>query len=148
LPKIGEKPPNERREAAMPTPTDTHEHGDRLAAQPLPACLAPTAAQRAAHLEEYRDILPTARLPHAGDDVVIDLGHVMWLIILDDTRPVTQDNSLIMSAGRLAAAPCGEVEWSHAYGVDPDDPNLEPEDAAALPTVHTALIARANKPKP
>lgn len=132
----------------MPTPTDTHDHGDSLAPQPLPACLAPTAAQRAAHLEDYQDIVPTARLPHAGDDVVIGLGHVMWLIILDDTRPVTQDNSLIISAGRRIAEPCDEVEWSQAYGVDPNDPNLEPEDATALPTVHAALIARANTQTP
>jgi hypothetical protein len=124
-----------------------HDHGNTLAARPLPAHLAPTAAQRAAHLEEYRDVVPTAWLPHAGDDVVIALGHVMWLIILDGARPVTQDNSLIMSAGQRIAEPCDEVEWGCAYGVDPNDPNLEPEDAAALPMVHAALIARANKPK-
>ena len=121
-----------------------HDHAVTLALQPLPTCLAPSRDQSATHEKEWRH-LPAARLPHAGEHVVIDLGHVMWLAILDGARPVTKDNSLIMSAGRRTTGPCGDVDWHHAYAIDPEDPNLEPEDAAALPTVRELLIAHANK---
>ena len=121
----------------MPAPA--HDHADTLAIQPLPTCLAPCRDQSATHEKEWQH-LPAARLPRPGVHVVIDLGHVMWLAILDGASPVTKDNSLIMSAGRRTAGPCGDVDWHHAYAADPEDPNLEPEDAAALPTV----IAHAN----
>ena len=124
-----------------------HDHPDTPALQPLPACLAPNRDQSATHENEWAH-LPAARLPHTGEHVVIDLGHVMWLAILDGARPVTQDNSLIMSAGRRTTGPCGEVDWHHAYAIDPEDPNLEPEDAAALPTVRELLIAHANTARP
>jgi hypothetical protein len=125
----------------MPAPA--HDHPDTPALKPLPACLAPSPGQSAAHEKEWAH-LPAARLPHAGEHVVIDLGHVMWLAILDGARPVTKGNSLIMSAGRRTTGPCGEADWHHAYAVDPDDPNLEPEDAPALPTIRDLLIAHAN----
>lgn len=112
--------------------------------QPLPERLAPTPAECAAHLEEYQEYLPAARLPRAGDAVVIDLGHVMWLVILDQTRPVTEDNSLIMSAGMLGPDRCQRVDWESAGPVDPEDVNLEDEDAAALPRVRARLIERAS----
>ena len=128
----------------MSEPTATHEHEDTLALQPLPECLAPTGEQAYIHACEWVH-LRAARLPHAGEQVVIDLGHVMWLAILDEQRPVTTDNSLLMAAGRLITGPCGKVDWHHAYGVDPEDPNLAPEDAAALPIALSLLIAHANE---
>lgn len=121
-----------------------HDHRDTLTLQPLPACLAPSTAQSATHEAEWEH-LPTARLPRTGQHVVIDLGHVMWLAILDETRPVTPDNSMILSAGMREADPCGAVDWHYTYAVEPEDPNLEPEDAAALPTVRALLIAHANR---
>jgi hypothetical protein len=117
---------------------------ERPTPRPLPAPLEPTPEECAAHQAQYQDYLPTTRLPRAGDTVVIDLGHVMWLVILDEARPVTQDNSLIMSAGRLDADHGHAVDWEKAAPVDPDDVNLEDEDAAALPRVRDLLIDRAN----
>lgn len=128
----------------MSEPTATHQHEDTLALQPLPACLAPTREQADTHADEWEH-LPNARLPRTGEQVVIDLGHVIWLAILDEQRPVTADNSLLMAAGRRITGPCGQVDWHHAYGVDPEDPNLEPEDAAALPIALSLLIAHANE---
>ncbi|WP_034261830.1 hypothetical protein [Actinospica robiniae] len=127
----------------MTEPTGAHVHEDTFTIQPLPACLAPTPEQIARHEKDWEH-LPAARLPRAGDPVMFELGHVTWLVILDGARPVTDHNSLIVSAGRLITGACGDVEWSRAYGVDPEDPNLEPEDAAALPTVRDLLIAHAN----
>ncbi|WP_034270848.1 hypothetical protein [Actinospica robiniae] len=125
-----------------------HAHEEALALQPLPACLAPSPTQAATFLQEFGPYIPTARLPRTGEPVVFEGGHVTWLAILDDTRPVTKDNSLLMSAGRLTTGPCGDVEWSRTYGVEPEDPNLEPEDAATLPTVRDLLIAHANADGP
>lgn len=127
-------------------PALAHAHEEALALQPLPACLAPTPAQVARHEKEWEH-LPAARLPRTGEPVVFELGHVTWLVVLDSARPVTDENSLLMSAGRLVTGACGDVEWNRAHGVDPEDPNLEPEDAAALPTVRDLLIAHANAPR-
>lgn len=131
----------------MSEPTAPHAHEDILALQPLPACLAPTGDQADTHACEWEH-LPNARLPRAGEHVVIDLGHVMWLAVFDEQAPVTKDNSLFMAAGRRTTGPCGQVDWHQAYGVDTDDPNLEPEDAAALPAAIDLLIASANATRP
>ena len=126
----------------MPAPT--HDHEDRLVVRPLPACLAPTPAESDEHAQDYRPYIPAARLPREGEPVVFEGGHVTWLVVRDDVRPVTDENSILFSAGRLVTGECGDVQWSQAYGVDPQDPNLEEEDAAALPEVRDLLIAHAN----
>jgi hypothetical protein len=127
----------------MPEPTATHAHEDTLAPQPLPTCLAPTGDQTNRHAKEWEH-LPAAQLPQAGQPVVIDLGHVLWLVALSETRPLTRDSTLLMGAGRRITGPCGDVDWHGTYPIDPDDPNLEPEDAAALPTICDLLIAHLN----
>ena len=127
----------------MPTPP-THEHDEVLMLQPLPECLAPTPTACAAHQAEYREFLPTTRLPQAGELVVIEGGHVNWLVILDETRPVTEENTQIMTAGRLGYEHCEGTDWATARPVDPHDPNLEEEDATYLPAAHRLLIDHAN----
>lgn len=127
----------------MTEPT-AHAHEEALTLRPLPACLAPSPAQAATFLQEFGPYLPNARLPRTGEPVIFEGGHVTWLVILNDARPVTEGNSLLMSAGRLSTGTCGDVEWNRPYGVEPEDPNLEPEDAATLPAVRDLLIAHAN----
>jgi hypothetical protein len=122
----------------------THEHGQSLTLQPLPACLAPTPAECARFLEEYREFFPTTRLPDAGEPVVLEGGHVNWLLILDENRPVTEENTLIMVAGCLGPEFCQGTDWGSAGAVDPDAAELDAEDADYLTAARRLLIDLAN----
>ena len=123
-----------------------HTPGAEPQIQPLPAAYAPTPEHESGFLAEYRGHLPTARLPKPGEHVVIDLAYVTWLAILDETRPPTTDNSILITAP-LRYGDAGVI-WDQTLAVDSCDPNLEPEDGVFLPKVHAALIAHATTTAP
>jgi hypothetical protein len=123
-----------------------HTPGAQPQIQPLPAAYAPTPEQDAGFLAEYRDHVPSARLPVAGETVVIDLAYVTWLAITDEARPVTAENSTLITAP-LRYGDAGVI-WESASPVDAYDRNLEPEDGSFLPKVHAALINHANATAP
>jgi hypothetical protein len=123
-----------------------HTPGAEPQIQPLPAAYAPTPEQESGFLVEYGEYLTTARLPKAGEHVVIDLAYVSWLAITGDTRPVTEENSILITAP-LRLGDTGVI-WPDTIAVDARDPNLEPEDGWFLPKVHAALIAHANTTAP
>jgi hypothetical protein len=121
-----------------------HEHVEGLFLTPLPECLAPTAAEAAEYLAGSPDFLPSDRLPRAGEPVVLEGAHVHWLMVLDHAHPVTEANTVLMTAPRLGRDHCQGADWANAGGVDPADFGPDEEDVAYLPDAYRLLIGHAN----
>lgn len=118
------------------TKTCDHANEDGPRLQPLPACLAPTDADRAAN--------PDLALPHTGDAVVIEGGHVMFLSIYDGADPVDEVTSMVVGAPMTDQA-CGAAQWD-PDSLTPCDPGPEiDDDAAAIQAAWHLLIDLANQ---
>jgi hypothetical protein len=112
----------------------THAEG----AQPLPACLAPTEADRAALLE--------LRFPRAGEHVVLHEEHVYWLAARLPSRPYTRRSVLLWAAPITTGASCTGADWHDDSLIiaDPDDPCLNWDERKALRVVVEVLLEHAN----
>jgi len=120
--------------------TKTCDHANEdgsLHLQPLPACLAPTDADRTAN--------PDLALPHPGDAIVITGGHVMFLWTQSGAAPVNKANSMVWGAP-MTNQGCGAAQW------DPDSltvcdpgPEIDEDDDAAIEAAWHLLIDLANQ---
>jgi hypothetical protein len=108
--------------------------------QPLPTRLAPT--------DTDRDNLPELTLPHAAEAVVIERGHVMWLVLLDAQATwITKDTSQLWGTALIGRDGRDGARWN------PESPgHLDPtclihtvEDAEAILFAWTLLIDLANQ---
>lgn len=119
--------------------TAPHDHIQGLTLQPLPACLAPDPAQRAAFAADY----PTCPIPQPGDAVILDGGHVTWLIPLNDSLMPTGQNTLLGGAPMAGRDCCRGAEWGNASPADPDDECLDADVIASLREARRLLIEDA-----
>jgi len=119
------------------TPARGYDQG--LYIQPLPTRLAPTTTDR--------DNLPELTLPHAAEAVVIDRGHVMWLVLLDaEAAWITRDTSQLWGTALIGPDGRDGARWN------PESPgHLDPtclihtvEDTEAIQFAWTLLIDLAN----
>lgn len=111
-----------------------HEQG--LYLQPLPECLAPTEADRAAR--------PDLPMPHPGAMVVLDGGHVMWLEPRSRAPHLTRESVLLWGAPMLGRNGCEGAEWDNLVPCDPDDIGLDQDISQALTTTQELLVEHAN----
>jgi hypothetical protein len=112
----------------------THDEG----AQPLPACLAPTDADRAA--------LPDLRMPDVGEHVVLHDQHVYWLAARLTTSPQTRRSIVLWAAPIRVGATCPGADWNDEalFDADPADPCLNYDERKVLRVAIEVLLEHAN----
>jgi len=122
-----------RPEAEGHSPAADHAHGQGLYTQVLPACLAPTDADRAAQ--------PDLALPGKGDAVVIANGHVMFLTAVDGTELIAPDSNQLWAVPTVGEG-CGAARWDpdNVVEVDLSYMILPAGDVEAIETAWTLLI--------
>ena len=122
-----------RPEAEDHSPAAEHVHGQGPYTQVLPACLAPTDADRAAQ--------PGLALPREGDAVVIANGHVMFLTAADGTELIAPDSTQLWAAPTIGEG-CGAARWDPDNVVEADLSYMSFPDggAEAMETAWTLLI--------
>lgn len=118
-------------------PHESHPEG--LNVLPLPACLAPSDAARAARADLH--------LPHPGDPVVLSGGTVLFLQVLDPGQTATADNTQLWGAGMRGHGSCEGADWEHDLdALDPDELGLEEGDPQRLRAAWDLLARDATDP--
>lgn len=111
-----------------------HEDGP----QPLPACLAPTDADRAA--------LPDLRMPDVGEQVVLHDEYVYWLAPRLTTSPDAPRPLVLWAAPIRVGATCPGAAWDEnsLFDADPADPLLNWDERKVLRVAVEVLLEHAN----
>ena len=111
-----------------------HEPGP----QPLPGCLAPTSADRAA--------LPDLRMPEVGEQVVLHDEYVYWLAPRLTISPDTPRPLVLWAAPIRTGATCPGAAWDEnsLFDVDLADPNLNWDERKVLRVAIELLLEHAN----
>lgn len=106
--------------------------------QPLPGCLAPSDADRAA--------VPELRLPHAGEHVVVHDRRVYWLAARLPSHPHTRRSIVLWAAPIKTDAACPGAAWDDdsLSVADPADPCLNHDERKVLRVAVEVLLERAN----
>lgn len=118
--------------------TSSHAHEQGLHLQELPACLAPTDAER--------DALTGLRLPRVGEQVVLYGGRCLWLVALRPARPHTFNSVRLWSIPLTENPCCAGIEWGedHLRAPDPGDPGHTALARAELWCAASMLLDYAN----